>query len=166
MDLQFTDSHQWTWDPFLEPVRVTVSAISLRRLTLGCCEDLAQILGDQPELEELSIGWNNRGLEKLEKTHIPRLRSLKALVSEAAILVPGRPVEQFHLSLGITDKDLDGQLFSQLSLSTGPITEFSTHLHSSLEAEKVRPLLQLLARNLPQLETLTINVGGSISGEV
>ncbi|KIO25297.1 hypothetical protein M407DRAFT_25413 [Tulasnella calospora MUT 4182] len=140
--------------------------MSLRRLTLGCCEEMAQVLWDQPELEELDIGWYTHGAEELEKHHIPKLRSLRARLPEAVLLVSGRPVEQLHLSSGMVDEDFDEQLLGRLSLSVGPVTEFSTYFVSSPDAEGVRISLQVLARNLPQIEKLTISVGGSISGQV
>ncbi|KAG9032625.1 hypothetical protein FS837_002669 [Tulasnella sp. UAMH 9824] len=166
VDLKFTDAHRWTLDPLLEPIRAALSAIPLRRLTLCCCEEVTQVLREQPELEELEIGWNIHGAEKLEKHQIPKLRSLRAHLSEAASLVPGRPVEQVHLSSGMVDEDFDEQLFDRLSLSTGPITEFSTYFVSASDTENVRLSFQVLARNLPQVESLTLSVNGSISQQV
>lgn len=166
VDLKFTDAHRWTLDPLLEPIRAALSAMPLRRLTLCCCEEVSQVLREQPELEELEIGWNIHGAEKVEKHHIPKLRSLRAQLPEAASLVPGRPVEQFHLSSGMIDEDFDERLFDRLSLSTGPITEFSTFFASASDAENVRLSFQVLSRTLPQVERLAISVGGSISAQV
>ncbi|KAG8909509.1 hypothetical protein FRC01_006894 [Tulasnella sp. 417] len=175
VDLKFASSLDWTSqsDPFFKPIRLAVSKMSLKRLCLWECGDVDQILRSQPELEELEVGWFTSGVEQLEETDLPKLRCLAAPLHNAAYLVPGRPVEKFCLVLTFGDRNPfnDEHGFKNLSLSTGPIIEFSFHLFDSYEDdsykdENFRFVLQTISRHLPQLERLTVIVAGSVSGRV
>ncbi|KIO29336.1 hypothetical protein M407DRAFT_170899 [Tulasnella calospora MUT 4182] len=54
----------------------------------------------------------------------------------------------------------------KLSLSSGPITKLVTRLCCPGNHDLVRNTLQVLARHLPQLRHLTLDVGGLISGRI
>ncbi|KAG8962123.1 hypothetical protein FRC00_010309, partial [Tulasnella sp. 408] len=125
VDLQLEDCFPWYSDPLFNPIKNAVEKMSLRRLSVSYSIDLPQILRDQPELEELQLAWGSPTLKKLEKTDVPKLRSLSAQLREAADLVPGRPIKQLKLNTVFGSPDFDERLFEKLSLSTGPIIEFS-----------------------------------------
>ncbi|KAG8922924.1 hypothetical protein FRC01_013445 [Tulasnella sp. 417] len=140
--------------------------MSLKRLSLWNCNDLLPVLQDQPELEELRLKWCSATLENLEKTDVPKLRHLCAELHQAACLVPGRPIEHLSLDTGFGALHFDEQLFDKLSLSAKPITEFSGILICPWEDEMTRSAIRAIARNLPSVERLTLDIGGSISGLV
>ncbi|KAG8947370.1 hypothetical protein FRC04_010818 [Tulasnella sp. 424] len=165
-ELYFIDSSTWPWDPFFEPIQKAVSELSLRKLTLLSCKGMTRVLRDQPELEELSVGWNNHGLEQLEETDVPKLKALTASLQEAALLVPGRPIERLSLVPGFGPQDFDEPLFDKFLLSTMRIIEFSIHLHHPRKDERVRAVIRAIARTLPELKRLTMTVAGRISGRV
>ncbi|KAG8947372.1 hypothetical protein FRC04_010820 [Tulasnella sp. 424] len=165
-ELHFTDSSTWLSDPLFEPIQKAVSEMSLRKLTLWHCEGMTRVLRDQPELEELSFGWNDHGLEQLEKTDVPKLKALTASLQEAALLVPGRPIERLRLLPGFGPQDSDEPLFDNFLLSTTRITAFSIRLYHPWEYERLRTAIRAIARTLPELERLTMTVEGQISGRV
>lgn len=143
--------------------------MSLKRLVLRDCEDVDQILRNQTELEELEVGWDTFGIDQLDE--LSKLKSLAAPLHEAALLVPGRPIEKLHQILTFKDEDyFNDQLFRKLSPSTGPITEFYVYLFDSYKVygvdERLRVGVQVISRNLTQLEKFTVNVSGSVSGQV
>ncbi|KAG8915205.1 hypothetical protein FRC01_003749, partial [Tulasnella sp. 417] len=170
VDLNLITWHpEWTSesDLFFKPIRLAVAKMSLKRLTLSDCRDVHHILRDQPELEELELGCYTSGVDQLEETDLPRLRSLVAPLRDAAVLAPGRPIKNMHLIRMIGNEyDFDEQLVEKLSLSTGPFTEFSVNLLHLLSEDELRVMLQLMSRSLPKLERLTTLETGRISGQV
>ncbi|KIO17373.1 hypothetical protein M407DRAFT_32953 [Tulasnella calospora MUT 4182] len=139
--------------------------MSLKRLSLWQCQGLLHVLRDQPELEELRLGWSCPGLENLEKTDVPKLQALTASLQEAAHLVPGRPIQRLDLNTSFGSPDFDLQAFDRLSLSTRPITYFSVALYHPREDEGVRAAIRAFARNWPNIESLVLTVAGPISGQ-
>ncbi|KAG8972254.1 hypothetical protein FRC05_010197 [Tulasnella sp. 425] len=162
-ELDLIDYYGWLEDLSFEPIKTAVSTMSLRKLTLWDGDGLAQVLRDQPELEELSFGWNSHGLEQLEKTDVPKLKALNAPLREAALLVPGRPIERLSLVPGL-GHEFDEPLFDKFLLSTTRILEFSIQRYRPWEDERVRAVIRAIARTLPGLERLTLTVKGQISG--
>ncbi|KAG8921638.1 hypothetical protein FRC00_008417, partial [Tulasnella sp. 408] len=140
--------------------------MSLKRLTLWTCEDVDQILRNQPELEELEVGWRTSGVDQLDETDLPKLKFLAAPLHEAAFIVPGRPIEGLRIIRTPDDEGpFDDQLFENFALSTGPITDLSVHLLGMSEEddesfdvdERLRVGLQVISRNLTQLESLSLH---------
>ncbi|KAG9048609.1 hypothetical protein FS837_012384 [Tulasnella sp. UAMH 9824] len=176
VELEISSPWDWTSESntALEPIRRAVSKMSLKRLIFwqGAVE-VDRILRNQPELEKLEVGWDTSGLHLLDTTDLPKLKSLTAPLREAVLLVPGRPIEKLHVRQTFIDPDYFNDLwFRKLSLSTGHITEFFIHLFcmSGDEPyyvdERLRVALQVISRNLTQLERLTIDVSGSVAGQV
>ncbi|KAG9026008.1 hypothetical protein FS837_004754 [Tulasnella sp. UAMH 9824] len=165
IDLQLLHCSEWESEPLFDPIKNAVAKMSLRRLTVSYCSHLPQILRDQPELEELQIGYGYCPLEQLEETDAPKLRSLSAELLEAADLVPGRPIKQLNLDTPFGLPGFDRRLFERLSLSTGPVIEFSCWIGHPQDGEAVRSSIRAIARNLPSVEKLTLGVGGIIAGE-
>ncbi|KAG8925011.1 hypothetical protein FRC01_010796 [Tulasnella sp. 417] len=165
VDLSFTNRSEWTSDPLYEPIKYAVAKMSLKRLTIWNDQGLAEVLRDQPELAELKVGWGCSGLENLENTDIPKLRSLAACLNDAAYLVPGRPIERLELDTPFGSPGFDRALFDRLSLSTKPVVHLSVALHNASEEEGVRVAIRAFARNWPDAETLLINVTGPITGK-
>ncbi|KAG8945696.1 hypothetical protein FRC04_000555 [Tulasnella sp. 424] len=94
-ELHFTDFVDWfsrqLWDPF----NAIKSNMNLKKLVLyigGDSPYLVPILRAQPELKELEL-LRGRGSQVpgLQHTDLPELQSLKATLSEAVAIVPGRP---------------------------------------------------------------------------
>ncbi|KIO20870.1 hypothetical protein M407DRAFT_29530 [Tulasnella calospora MUT 4182] len=167
VDLELRDCFAWESDPLFDPIKKGIARMSLRRLALWYCPDLLQVLRDQHKLEELQVGWGSSSLEKLERTDVPELRRcLSTQLQDAAYLVPGRPIEQLELDTAFGSPDFDERLFNKLSLSTAPITDFSGIINHPGESEEVRASIRAIARILPNIEKLTLRVGGSISGQI
>ncbi|KIO25291.1 hypothetical protein M407DRAFT_25408 [Tulasnella calospora MUT 4182] len=168
-ELEFTDCTDWTSDPSWEPVRTAISKMSLTRLSLRISSESSEVvpqLQAQPGLERLELSWVPARLRGLKETDIPKLKSLSATLQNAATIVPGRPVEELHLTLGPREHALDEQLVQKLSLSNVPITKLVTSLRCSWADDEVRSKLQVLARHLPQLRHLTLTVAGFVSGQI
>lgn len=165
VDLQLEDRFAWESEPLFDPIKNAVAKMSLRRLGVSYCNDLPKILRDQPELEELQLAWGSPTLKKLEATDVPKLRFLSARLQQAADLVPGRPVKRLKLNTAFGSPYFDERLFEKLSLSTGPITDFSCWIDHPRDGEAVRASIRAIARNLPSVEKLTLGVGGTITGQ-
>ncbi|KAG8913637.1 hypothetical protein FRC01_004448 [Tulasnella sp. 417] len=120
----------------------------------------------QPELEHLELSFVPARLRDLRETDIPKLKSLKATLEDAAAIVPGRPVEEFHHISTPGELDLDEYFVRKLSLSSGPITTLVTRLHQPSDHDSVRGLLQVFACHLPELRHLTLTVLGKVSGQI
>ncbi|KAG9019047.1 hypothetical protein FRB90_007003 [Tulasnella sp. 427] len=162
VDLQFNDSRPWTSEEAYAPIARAVSALSLRRLTIFRTTDLLQTLRDQPELEELELGAVHHGLDGLQPTDVPNLRTLTACLQEAAMLVPGRPIKKLRILSG--GGELYDPLFRELALSTMPVTELSVDLGGVHGHEKLRDTIRLISRTLPDVECLTLSVHGGLNG--
>lgn len=126
---------------------------------------MVSVLRAQPELEELVLRWAGPGLEKLEKTDVPKLRSLSAPLREAAYLVPGRPIERLKLCTSFGSTYFYEGLFDKLSLSTSRISELSVAIYAAYDEEGARAAIRAIVRNCPEVEKLEIIVGGDISRE-
>lgn len=166
IDLQFTNCCDWISDPRFQLIMQAVARMPLRRLSMWNCNCLQQVLRDQPELEELRLGWRPTLLGTLVETDVPKLRSLSAGLRHAAYLVPGRPIEQLKLHTPFSSLNFDEQLFDKLALSTKPITEFDGTFVRSCDDEIVRTVFRAIARNLPNVEKLTLTLRGSVSGPI
>ncbi|KAG8944355.1 hypothetical protein FRC04_002014 [Tulasnella sp. 424] len=168
-ELEITDYCDWMSNPTWEPVITSVSRMPLTRLALPAISETAEIvplLRALPGLESLELGFAQVRLEDLKESDIPKLKWLKATLQDAATIIPGRPVEEFYHVLGMGELGLDEQLVRKLSLSSSPITKFSTRLYNPWAYDLVRSALQAFARYLPEVQHLTINVGGDIPGQI
>ncbi|KAG8922167.1 hypothetical protein FRC00_007757, partial [Tulasnella sp. 408] len=95
-ELEFMD---WGSEPFDEPLRAILPKMSLISFSLPYLADsvkLCPLLRAQPELEHLGLSGVSGRFRDLKETDIPRLNSLKATLKDAAVIVPGRPVEKFY----------------------------------------------------------------------
>ncbi|KAG9042177.1 hypothetical protein FS837_011186 [Tulasnella sp. UAMH 9824] len=166
-ELEFTNCSDWASDPIWEPVKATISKMSLTRFSLPIVTesaDVVSLLRGQPELEHLELSARVTGrFEDLQETDIPKLKSLKATLRNAAAIVPGRPVEEFRHMLEAGEGAPDEQLLRKLSLSTVPITKVTT---GPWRYDSVQSSLQVLAHHLPEIQHLTLTVDGFISGQL
>ncbi|KAG9016707.1 hypothetical protein FRB90_002429 [Tulasnella sp. 427] len=165
-DLQFTDWVDWTSDPIWEPVKLGVSKMKLRSLGIragGDAQNVYRVLQAQPLLEYLELGWETKDLDKLQTADLPELKSLRATLSEAAALVPSRPVQD--LDLLSSTMEYTEELLSKLALSTGPISTMSVRFHEPEELGNVRNILRMLASALPHVQDLTVTFGGDVFGK-
>ncbi|KAG8916712.1 hypothetical protein FRC01_002903 [Tulasnella sp. 417] len=168
-DLGFTDGTDWASNPRWEPVTSAIQKLSLTHFSLLITSESVEVvpqLQAQPKLEHLELSWVPARLGDLRETDIPKLKSLRATLQDAATIVPGRPVEEFHHVLRPEELGLDEQFVRKLSLSSGPITTLITRLHQPSDHDSVRSLLQVFARLLPELQHLTLTVIGEISGQI
>lgn len=166
--LGFTGPHDWTSDPNFEPIRAAVFKMPLTRLQLRNYSQPAPVLRAQPTLEHLEIGGTNdvQKLAGLQKTDLPKLKSLTATLEEASLIVPGSPVEHLDLTFGFVNDSWNDECFKSLAESTRSITKLSVRLHYPWEAERTRRTLQLISRHLQDIQHLTMIVVGCISQQV
>ncbi|KAG8897865.1 hypothetical protein FRC01_011135, partial [Tulasnella sp. 417] len=168
-DLYFTDYLNWTAGYQLAPYREAVDNMVLDRLVIQVRDglvDVVQVLRKQPELTRLELLWGGGGWENLEATDVPKLRSLSATLETAALIVPGRPVDEVNLLPSQGVRRLQEELLECLSLSTRVVRKFEMKLYDPFDEDAVRDTIQALARKLPAIEDLTIYVGGKISGRM
>ncbi|KAG8946607.1 hypothetical protein FRC00_009499, partial [Tulasnella sp. 408] len=111
--LGFTGPHDWTSDPNFEPIRAAVSKMDLNRLQLRNYTQPAPVLRAQPTLEHLEIGGANdvQELADLQKTDLPKLKSLTTTLEEALLIVPGSPVEHLDLTFGYVNDGWNDERF-------------------------------------------------------
>ncbi|KAG9023890.1 hypothetical protein FS837_005592, partial [Tulasnella sp. UAMH 9824] len=168
-DLHFTGYYNWINASVWAHHRKAVDDMVLDRLVIhvpGGNVDLVSLLRNQPELTRLELLRGGDEWVNLEKTDIPKLKSLSATLETAALIVPGRPVSAINLLPSLVGDRLDEGLLQCLNMSTRPIRQFEMHLCSLYREDLVRDQLQTLARSLPAIEDLTIHVGGRISGQL
>ncbi|KAG9042176.1 hypothetical protein FS837_011185 [Tulasnella sp. UAMH 9824] len=168
-ELEFTNCTDWVSNPIWEPVRATTLKMSLTRVSLPITTELVDfvsLLRAQPELEHLELSWIATGFGNLKETDIPKLKSLRATLRDAAAIVPGRPIEEFRHVLEIGERTFDEQLVRKLSLSSASITRLTTRLCNSRDSDFVRGALQMFVRHLPEIEHLTLAMGGVVSGQI
>ncbi|KAG8913114.1 hypothetical protein FRC00_003025 [Tulasnella sp. 408] len=166
-EIEFTTAGDWPTAPTWQPLRAALSNIPLTHLALpriSATAAVVSLLRAQPRLEHLELSWSATGLEDLNETDIPNLKSLKATLRDAAIIVPGRPIKEYCQIRG--GHPFDEQLVRKLSLSSAKITKLTTHFTNQGDPTSVRVHLQILARHLPEIENLTITVQGTVSGSV
>ncbi|KAG8914205.1 hypothetical protein FRC01_004176 [Tulasnella sp. 417] len=152
-----------------ELVRVILPNMSLTRFSLpknGKSMELVPLLRGQPELEHLGLPCSAGSFGDLKETDMPKLKSLKATLKDAAVIVPSRPVAEFYHLFEVGEQTLDEQLVQTLSLSSSSIRKLTTRLHNPRLPESTRIELQVLARHLPTIEDLTITVNGLISEQI
>ncbi|KAG8892627.1 hypothetical protein FRC00_011813, partial [Tulasnella sp. 408] len=166
--LGFTGPHDWTSDPNFEPIRAAVSKMTLNRLRLRNYSQPVPVLRAQPTLEHLEIGGANdvQELADLQKTDLPKLKSLTTTFEEALLIVPGSPIEHLDLTFGYVNDSWNDERFKSLAESTRPITKLSVRLDYPWEAERTRRTLQLISRHLQEIEHLTMIVVGCVSQQV
>ncbi|KAG8899843.1 hypothetical protein FRC01_010351 [Tulasnella sp. 417] len=169
-DLYFTDGHRWIDDPGRwDRLQDAVSNMSLDKLVLeieGLPSYVAPVLRAQPNLTDLTIKHGSIRLGGLVESDIPKLVSLKSTLGHAALIVPGRPVENLHLICVTSEQSLDEYWVKQLALSTGPIRKFTMTLHSPSNDDLVRDTLRTIRSYLSSMEHLTLKVRGRISAAV
>ncbi|KAG8926638.1 hypothetical protein FRC01_008586 [Tulasnella sp. 417] len=168
-ELGFVDGTDWASNPNWEPITSAIPNLSLTHFSLLIASESAEVvpqLQAQPELEHLELSWVPARLGDLKETDIPKLRFLRATLQDAATIVPGRPVEEFHHVLRPEELGLDEHLVQKLSLSRGPITTLVTRLHHPSDRDSVRNVLQVFACHLPELQNLTLIVMGEVSGQI
>ncbi|KAG9000455.1 hypothetical protein FRB90_011819 [Tulasnella sp. 427] len=162
VDLQLHDTRPWTYDEAFNPIARGISNMTLRRLKVLRSPELLHVLRDQPELEDLYLGAGYHGLHGVQPTDVPNLRTLRSCLPEAAILVPGRPVERLTLAW-LGPVDLHEECFSRLALSTKPITDLSVDLDAVVG---MRQAIRMIGRALKDVENLTLFIRGGLSGRV
>ncbi|KAG8895295.1 hypothetical protein FRC01_012456 [Tulasnella sp. 417] len=171
-DLEFTDYFErWTVNFIWKSQKEAISRMVLDQLVMDVPNesfDVVQVLRNQPELTRLELPWpgGGGGWKNLEAKDIPKLKSLSAKLEIAALIVPGRPVDEVNLLSSEGGRRLDEDLLQRLSESTRPIRKFGTKLYIPFHEESVRGVLKTLSRYLPDLEALTISVKGKISGRM
>lgn len=172
-ELHFTDFVDWfsrqLWDPF----NAIKSNMNLKKLVLHIGGDspyLVPILRAQPGLKELEL-LRGRGSQVpgLQHTDLPELQSLKATLSEAAAIVPGRPVRKLELIIYSSRGEIHQQnifnedLLRQLTLSSCDIADLTVRFHRALDGNFVGENLRLVAGYLPRIERLCLSVRGGVS---
>lgn len=172
-ELHFTDFVDWfsrqLWDPF-DAIK---SSMKLEKLVLHIGGDspyLVPILRAQPRLKELELLRGRRGpVQRLQSTDLPELRYLKATLAEAAVIVPGRPVDKLAL-IFYSSRDEDHQeiVFNeghlkQLALSTCGISDITIRFHRACSDEVIERNLRLVAQYLPKIERLCLFVWVGVS---
>ncbi|KAG9019049.1 hypothetical protein FRB90_007005 [Tulasnella sp. 427] len=164
VDLSLYDYRPWGNDSMFDPVTGAIYNMSLRRLDLWGCSIPGAVLRNQPELEELALGSPATGLEHLGKDELQNLRKLKSSASNAACLVPGRPIKELYL-LPSADS-FDEKHFECFGRSSHPIKTLEITFTESWADEYVCGAIRVVARYLPLVERLTVMVDGPISGHI
>ncbi|KAG8969928.1 hypothetical protein FRC05_000779 [Tulasnella sp. 425] len=168
-DLYFTGYMNWIEDYDWVHIQAAVEQMVLERLVIqigGRSVDVIPLLRTQPELTRLELLWGANGWERLKTTDIPKLKSLTATLDAAALIVPGRPVEEIDLLPSQGTRRVDESLLQCLSRSSRLILKFGMKLYSPYDEDSVQDVLQAVARELPFIEELTISVGGKISSRM
>ncbi|KAG8924002.1 hypothetical protein FRC01_012066 [Tulasnella sp. 417] len=124
------------------------------------------LLRAQPGLKRLEITLRVVGLEYLDETDLGLLEELECRAVQVASLVPGRPVRVLKLWNEDDELVLGEELFQHLALSTGPIVKFSISLPPSPTSDMFQRTIQFVRRYLPQVQSLTVKVNRSISGDL
>ncbi|KAG8951782.1 hypothetical protein FRC00_007100 [Tulasnella sp. 408] len=172
-ELHFTDFVDWfsrqLWDPF-DAIK---SSMKLEKMVLHIGGDspfLIPILRAQPGLKELELLRGRRGpVQRLHSTDLPELRSLKATLAEAAVIVPGRPVDKLALIFYASrDENHEESLFNenhleQLALSTCDVSDITIRFHRACSDDVIGRNLRLVAQYLPKVERLCLFVWGGVS---
>lgn len=176
-DLRFTDEvGQWSpelWDTFA----TAKSNRNIERLSLRVHGDypfLISILRAQPRLKHLDIARSGgTRVEGLQSTDLQELKSLRAILSEAAIFVPGRPIkklELLHYEVGPFFLDHEPNPvevhFKNLERSTCDITDLTLRLQSSWGDDVSERNLRFAIRYLPRIERLSLVVHGMLSEDI
>ncbi|KAG8945480.1 hypothetical protein FRC04_000765 [Tulasnella sp. 424] len=168
-DLYFTGYINWIQAYDWIHIKEAVEQMVLERLVIqigGRSVDVIPLLRTQPELTRLELLWGADGWEELKKKDIPKLKSLTATLDVAALIVPGRPVEEIDLLPSQSTRRVDEKLLQCFSLSLRPIRKLGMKLYNPFDEDSVRDALQAVARELPFIEELTISVGGKISSRM
>lgn len=171
-DLDIMGALHWgengSWKLFEE----LVSNMKLNSLALNSSsseqQDFTPLLRSQPELTRLELDWPTAQFEGLRSEDVPQLTIFKGTLSQAAMIVPGRPVRK----LGVTCawqtecQCLNEHMYQNLALSSETIKEFKMMSHARSSHDPFRPVLHLIAQYLPRIETLTISLDSAISAEI
>ncbi|KAG8895990.1 hypothetical protein FRC00_006653 [Tulasnella sp. 408] len=128
---------------------------------------LGPILRTHPRLKHLELDPRQTDLP-WEEVDLPELESLKANLSQAAKIVPGRPIKKLEL-LGNWSDSRIFELLAELTLSTCGIRELTTKIRHPWWYDDcvVWPEdLRALARHLPTIERLCLCIALRISDSV
>ncbi|KAG8894777.1 hypothetical protein FRC00_008470, partial [Tulasnella sp. 408] len=176
-DLRFTDEvGQWSpelWDTFT----TAKSNRNIERLSLRVHGDypfLISILRAQPRLKHLDIARSGgTRVQGLQSTDLQELKSLRATLSEAAVFVPGRPVEKLellHYEVGPLFLDHEPNPveahFKDLERSTCDIKDFTLRFQRSWDDNVSERNLRFAIRYLPRIEQLSLVVHGMLSEDI
>lgn len=174
-DLRSTDPVDWSSSQVWDLFDALESKMSLERLALRIGGDspyLLSMLRAQTGLKHLELLKGGKSQIRLQDIDLPELMSLKATLVEAAIIVPGRPVEKLEL-IHYHDPHMNPKrtlftesLFRQLASSECGITDFTMRLRRPWDDVFVGQGLRLVARYLPRIQRLRIFVGGMVSESI
>ncbi|KIO32103.1 hypothetical protein M407DRAFT_215913 [Tulasnella calospora MUT 4182] len=168
-DVHFTQDMTCKPTDLWEPVSQILFNKKLKRLAVDYFVNpvpVAALLRTQTELKRLEISSDARGSQDIDETHLPVLEHLECTSDQAASMVPGRPVRTLKLGAEENERVLGEELFQQLALSTGPITELVVQFPYEATFGIFQNTLQYISRYLPKVKSLTIRVNGFMSGEV
>ncbi|KIO18913.1 hypothetical protein M407DRAFT_31421 [Tulasnella calospora MUT 4182] len=171
-DLEFTDYIQWEAKGRFEFFKSIVSNMKLRRLVfLSCsdrCLDFTPVLRGQPELTELVLHCSTSQFEGLEETAVPKLNFFHGTMSQAAAIVPGRPVERLDLSCPsqLHCQCFDEDIYRKLLQSSKAIHALGIRSHSYFDEPTLRGAVRLGVRYLPRIVDLKIVTEGSLSAQL
>ncbi|KAG8961477.1 hypothetical protein FRC05_005933 [Tulasnella sp. 425] len=171
-ELHFTDWASLSFAKLWESFDTTKANMNIEKLVLNggaSSPHLISILRAQPRLKHLDLSNSWPQLQELQNTDIPELSALKATISDAALIIPGRPVKKVELTWGYVAHQYHPQnpageaLFRRLALSACDITDFTVWFHRSWSDEVVGGILRLIGRHLPRVERLCLSIWGGVA---
>lgn len=171
-ELHFTDWASLSFAKLWESFDTTKANMNIEKLVLNggaSSPHLISILRAQPRLKHLDLSDAGLQLQELQNTDIPELSALKATISDAAVIIPGRPVKKVELMWAYVAHQYHPQnpageaLFRRLALSACDITDFTVWFHRSWSDEVVGGILRLIGRHLPRVERLCLSIWGGVA---
>ncbi|KAG8989975.1 hypothetical protein FRB90_001994, partial [Tulasnella sp. 427] len=157
-DVHFSDQSYW-WPPELwGSFNAFKYWNKLEALELNVWEtSLIPIIRALPGLTRLAISGTanqQRRWDGLQSTDIPRLKSLKATISDAAVLVPGRPIRELELTTVCTP--YSESLLQHLALSTCDIVDFRMAVGRFWNEDRLQSTLRAVNRHVPRVMSLSL----------
>ncbi|KAG8935283.1 hypothetical protein FRC01_003033 [Tulasnella sp. 417] len=130
--------------------------------------DFIPLLRGQPGLTRLELNCPKAEFEGLTMEDVPQLAYFKGTLSQAAEIVPGRPVRKLEVTCALWDEFgcLDEHKYQALALSSGPVKELEMVAHYGTGGGEVKRMLQLITQHLPNIVHFTANLPYGVSNEV
>ncbi|KAG8978899.1 hypothetical protein FRB90_008265 [Tulasnella sp. 427] len=159
-DVHFSDHSYW-WPPELwgsfDAFKYWNNLEALELNVWETSPSLVPILRAQPSLTRLSLFGTPNGQRQwdgLQSTDIPRLRSLRASISDAAVLVPGRPIREMELITPL--RPYKESLLRHFALSSCDIVDFRMVVAGFWHEETLQSTLYAVNRHVPRIVALSL----------